>query len=209
LGNGEEFVDTDMNEVCDPKASAINGKIISVVNGEVKEINDNLDRALKIAKTFAVKDETASWKTYTNSTYSYSIKYPSSLSVREFPDTNNGCGFRVVNGDADVIVINYETRATDDFGVPLREYVKNAFKNIQNHESLASNQQISTDSGIIGYETTDNVQSMHSSEMTISLPITYFPPADNNTRSFIEFSLNDQTYTDTYNKMISTFQFTQ
>ncbi|MCL5794834.1 MAG: hypothetical protein M1338_00530 [Patescibacteria group bacterium] len=157
--------------------------------------------------------ETASWKTYTNSTYGYAIKYPSDWAYREYPDTKSGAGFRLASTTSDpaneLITIDLNARPAAQKTQSFAEYVKTAASaSIQGYGDLVSNAPIKTTSGLTGYETTWKVTSMTTQKTETSLPITYFDSKDSNNDT-INVTLVDSKYLDTYNKMLPTFQLTK
>ena len=72
------------------KATNDKNKLQSQIDDLNKQITD-----LKAASTSstsastAITDETASWKTYTNSTYAFSFKYPTSWEARDITSSNS------------------------------------------------------------------------------------------------------------------------
>lgn len=158
-------------------------------------------------------DETASWKTYTNSKYGYSIKYPTNWAYREFPDTESGAGLRLTSTASDpaneLITIDINARPVSQKSQTFSEYVKTAASSsIQGYDSLVSNTPVKTDSGLTGYETTWKVTTLGSQTETISLPITYFD-AKNSSNDTVMVTLIDSKYLEIYNKMIVTFQLAE
>ncbi|MCL5795597.1 MAG: hypothetical protein M1338_04575 [Patescibacteria group bacterium] len=152
------------------------------------------------------------WKTYTNKKYGYSIKYPSNWTYREYPDTKNGAGFRLSTSANDVasevINIAQTARPTSQEALSFENYVKiAATQEIQNYESQVSSTQITTTSGLIGYETTWSVSSLTNNTMTTSLPIAYFNAA--NKKDTVQVTITDKAYLDTYNNMLTTFNLTK
>ena len=51
LGNANNFTDSELQEVCSPKETAIQNKVNSILNGQVSEISNKLDLAVRIANT--------------------------------------------------------------------------------------------------------------------------------------------------------------
>lgn len=159
-----------------------------------------------------VSSPTATWKTYINTKYNYSIKYPDNWTFREFPDTQTGAGFRLANEPNDLnheyISIDISNRSSDLQALPFEEYVKmGAIEEIQNFMSLASIEKIVTEAGLVGYKTTWNVQMMGevSGKTSISSPITYF-----DTKNAIGDTIQVKgniNYLDIYNQMLLTFKF--
>lgn len=151
--------------------------------------------------------------TYTNSKYSFSIQYPDSLVVREFPDTGDGAGFRPVGTAEDpgnevitVQVLERNAAMADD---PLSDYAKTAATlQIQNYEKLNSITPVRTNSGLTGYKTTwmvapmPTLNSTGSGQLTVSEPLTYF---DLKLPSFVMVSLSDSNYASDYEAIIKSF----
>src|SRR5260221_1405311 len=156
-------------------------------------------------------DETANWKTYTNTKHGYSIKYPNDWSFREFSSTKDGAGFyNTASGDVignEPITINFNQRPSNDQSVPFSDYVKiAAIKEIQGFESLVLINLVTTNSGIVGYKTTWNYKTL-AGEAKISLPITYFD-TKLPTGETVQINLGDKNDEQIYNKILSTFKFT-
>lgn len=158
-----------------------------------------------------IADPTANWKTYFNMKYGYSIKYPADWTPREYPDTKTGAAFRPTEAPDDFmsefIQINLNKRDLDSRSVPFADYVKIAApKEIQNYENLASITKIVTKSGIIGYETTWNVQSMMGTGggSGVAGPITYFDSKDDSADT-IQVTLSNEKYKEIYEEMLLTF----
>lgn len=146
-----------------------------------------------------------SLQTYTNSKYGYQITYPSSLKIREFPDTGTGAGFRPADKPADpqyeVITVNVLPKVANEATTPLSEYAKIAAPlEIQNYQKLNSLEEIKTTSGEVGYKTTWLI----AGQRDVSLPITYFALPAPNTYSTVQVSLSDKAYLSQYDQMITT-----
>lgn len=180
---------------------------------------DTADNSAVVKKNSPVTDSAiASWKTYTNTTYKFSIMYPTTWTYREFPDTKTGAGFRLATNAEDpsneFINIDYLQRALDDQTLSFENYVKvAAIHDIEGFEKLVSSTKVTTDSGVVGYTTTWQYRD-HSGALQTSGPITYFPLSDNALTGSIQVSGNVQatpisssTLSD-YNKMVKTFKFT-
>ncbi|MGI5825878.1 MAG: hypothetical protein ACOX50_00520 [Patescibacteria group bacterium] len=156
-------------------------------------------------------DPIADWRTYTNEKYDFSIKYPSSWTFREFPDTKDGAGFRPADKPDDVrsecINIHLLPRAADLVSLPFQEYVaKAAVVEIQNYEHLVSLEEITTNVGIVGYKTTWRVRSLDGEELVTSGPITYFDyPKANGDKIQVAMDKGSDCL-DVYNQMILTFR---
>ncbi len=158
-------------------------------------------------------NQVSDWQTYQNKKYGYQINYPKNWATREFPDTGTGAGFRLTNEPSDpyheFIAIDWGARPSNYCNVSFDEYVKKygAAVEIQNYETLNSISQITTDSGIIGYETTWKYKTFQGEEK-ISLPITYFPSAENNC-SAIRVSLSNANFMKEYDQILVTFKSTK
>lgn len=163
----------------------------------------------------ATVDPTANWKTYINTKHSYSVKYPTNWTFREFPDSQNGAGFRLLEKpneiQYEVININFSNRALDSQNIPFEEYVKKAaIEDIQNYQSLATIDQVVTQTGLVGYKTTWNVIPImgNTTKTYVSLPLTYFD-TKNESGDTVQISLTDGAYLSIYNQVLSTFKFTK
>ncbi len=159
---------------------------------------------------------TADWQTYKNEEFGYSVNYPNTWTFREFPSTKSGAGFRSLSSVEDIAseCINIDARGTaeNEYNAPFEEYVKKAtVVEIQNYEKLNSIKSITTDSGLIGYETTWTYKVINGQEK-VSLPITYFENkkivqvGDNQLKyKTVQISLNNEACGKVYNQMLSTF----
>lgn len=154
--------------------------------------------------------------TYTNSKYGFSVQYPSSLVVREFPDTKDGAGFRP-SGTIDdpvneVITISVLQKNADLVNDPLSEYAKVAASiQIQNYQKLNTIEALKTSSGAIGYKTTWDVLPMPtlgaspSAETTVSLPITYFDLKEASFSSTAQITLENKDFENQYVQIIDSY----
>ena len=154
--------------------------------------------------------------TYTNSKYGFSVKYPGSLVVREFPDSGDGAGFRPIGTSDDpaneVITVSVLQKNADLAQDPLSEYAKVAASvQIQNYQKLNSISPIQTDSGLTGYKTTWDVLPMAilgaspSAQTSVSLPITYFDLKDASSASTVQVSLDDDKFEREYDQIIKSY----
>ena len=162
------------------------------------------------ASIIPTKNPIQNWKTYSNTKYGYSINYPNIWTFREFPDINDGAGFRLSTSINDLknefINIDEMGRGESYQKMVFDEYVKNAGPyEIENYNSLATIEKITTNTGIIGYKVTWNFTDRNGKEQ-VSLPITYFDTKKSNGDT-VQVSLNNKNYLDDYNKMILTFKF--
>ncbi len=155
--------------------------------------------------------------TYTNAKYGFSISYPVSLALREFPDSPTGGGFRPSDKPNDpqyeVITVNVIPKVSD---IPFDEYVKTAAaQEIQNYTHLDSLGEIHTTSGLLGYTTTWQVTSpavfglQPKPKTFISLPITYFDLPKSNPPATVQVWISDPSYMRQYEVMIKSFTLTE
>lgn len=156
--------------------------------------------------------------TYTNSKYGFSIHYPGTLVVREFPDTKDGAGFRPLDKADDpaneVITISVLDKNADLMTDSLEDYAKVAASvQIQNYLKLNSISPVKTNSGLTGYTTTWDVAPITilgaspSAQTSVSLPITYFDLGEASLSATVQISLGDEYYKDIYNQMIKTYSY--
>lgn len=156
------------------------------------------------------------FKTYTNTKFGFSIQYPQTLEVREYPDTNDGAGFRPAGTSEDpvneVIEIRVLEKNADMANDPPEDYAKVAATiQIQNYQKLNSIEPVTTNSGLTGYKTTWMVTptavlgATESGQPTVSLPITYFDLPKAQTPSTVQVTLGDKNYDSDYEAMIKTF----
>lgn len=158
------------------------------------------------------------FKTYTNTKYGFSIQYPETLVVREYPDTKDGAGFRPANTPEDpmneVIDIRVSEKTPDMAKDSLADFAKVAATiEIQNYQKLNSIKELKTNSGIVGYATTWDVidsapaGSSESAKINVSTPITYFDLTKAQEPSTVQVTLGDKNYSSDYEAMIKTFGF--
>ena len=163
-----------------------------------------------------VPPQAPEFKTYTNSKYGFSIQYPETLAVREFPDTGDGAGFRPSDQPEDpqyeVITVSVLQKNADMADDSLADYAKVAATiQIQNYEKLNSIDEVKTGLGLTGYKTTWMVAQMpvlgatSSGALTVSQPITYFDLPKAPTPSTLQVSLSDENYVSDYEAMLKTF----
>lgn len=156
-------------------------------------------------------------QTYTNSKYGFSVQYPETLVVREFPDTKDGAGFRPANTSDDsareIITISVLEKNADLVNDPLFEYAKVAASiQIQNYQKLNTIEAVKTSDGVIGYKTTWDVLPMPilgaspSAQTQVSLPITYFDLKEASLSSTVQISLEDQKYENEYTQIIDSYK---
>lgn len=158
--------------------------------------------------TSIVSIQKEAWRTYKNSKYGYAVDYPADWTLREFPDTQTGAGFKPPDNENEVITIDAMGMVLDDRGViPFSEYVKTAAKNeIQNYKSLATIKEVVTSSGLTGYETTWNVASLRGPAY-VSSPRTYFPLPEKYGQKTLQFTLDFDNYADVYHKMLDSVTY--
>ena len=155
-----------------------------------------------------VATDTATWKTYTNTKYNFSIKYPVSWINQEYSD-GTGTNFASSAASLQSPTVNIRTIAkpTSHLNDSFVNYVPiAAIQELQGYSKLVSNEPVTTTSGLTGYETTWTTTANGQSNQ--SQPITYFQIPNNNAAT-IEIFLNKQEELDTYQQMLSTFQFNQ
>lgn len=122
---------------------------------------------------------TISVKKYTNTKYGYTFDYPSDWEVLGTAiDANIGLAPKGIKDAA--IGFDVSNMVFDDRGViPFSEYAKVAAKNeIQNYNKLSTINTITTNSGLVGYETTWMVApppGASSGSSSESRPMTFFP----------------------------------
>jgi len=154
----------------------------------------------------AIAAQTADWKIYTNSNYNFQIKYPLDWTFREY---NSGAAFYPKDkpNEQGSVVVGFYKRGLDYCKIPFDDYVKIAGPSeIQNYESLNTINQGEASDGTKTYQTTWNYTDLQGVGK-ISLPITYFETKIELCGD-VEMLLNDNNYSDIYNKIISTFKFT-
>jgi len=147
----------------------------------------------------------ATWKTYTNTQYAFSIQYPATWYNSEFTD-KTGSAFASTGIPTATAAQEIKIGAiakVDKENLTFADYVKVAGINEFGYTKLASAKPITTTSGITGYEITWTAQ-----DASESLPITYFE-IPNNTKATIEIFLEKAADLDTYNQMLLSFKVTQ
>jgi hypothetical protein len=154
-------------------------------------------------------EKTDNWQTYTNGDYKLEIKYPAGWTFRDY---NSGAAFFPKDKSTEnetgngYINIGFYKRGANYCKIPFDDYVKIAGPSeIQNYESLNTGEVGINDNGLEFYKITWNYSDFRGNKK-ISSPITYFETSDDLCGS-IEISLNDENYSDIYNKIISTFKF--
>jgi hypothetical protein len=179
-----------------------------------KSVAPVVQTPVPVSKTVpVVQDETAGWKTYTNSKYGYAVKYNNDWVFTEFPEAD-GAKFALKNATATEprdnkahdIVISLMPRAMMDQKIPFADYVKIAgIQEIQNYESLASIEKITTKSGLTGYKATWNVQTMGQpvGNTFVSSPFYYFDSGNKNGDT-IQIRCEGDEFLDACDKMAQT-----
>ena len=151
------------------------------------------------------KGETDNWQTYTNKKYNFEIKYPLDWSVRDY---GTGAAISPKNNVTQDGAVNVEfmARGTDYCKIAFADYVKIAGPSeIQGYKSINTINGFALNDNMGMYQITWNY--LDSSNVgKISLPITYFEEKPEICGD-IEVFLNDNNYSDIYNKIISTFNF--
>lgn len=153
-------------------------------------------------------------KTYTNEKYGYSVSYPGTMNAYQFPDSQSGANF-----DGGIYVVDVSQKGGNPPYPSIDQYAKTAATmEIQNFQKLNSIKTVTTDSGLIGYQTTWivgpppmlNPPTDYQSQTSISAPITYFA-VPNNDSLVLVFRINTDKVSEeqlkTYNEMIKTISF--
>jgi hypothetical protein len=169
--------------------------------------------ATETPKIQTQNEQLSNWNTYTNTKYKFEIKYPADWSVREY-DTGTGAAFfpKAKAGDNTTgngsINIGFYSRGDAYCKIPFEDYVKIAGPSeIQNYESINTINSGVNSNGIPAYQISWNYADSQGVGK-ISLPIVYFTPNDDACGG-IEAFLNDNNYSDIYNNIISSFNFTK
>jgi len=170
----------------------------------------------KIFNPASVVSENTDLVTYKNSKWGYQIKYSKNFSFKEILDGN---GILLIpseysgdNSDGAISITAYHKSGDEITSkMPLSEYAKNAApQEIQNYESLASIETITTTSGDVGYITTWNRSGprMNGVELNTknepSEPITYFDPAEAPYYA-VRVELRDKNYLSEYEQVIKSY----
>ncbi len=155
-------------------------------------------------------------KTYVNATFGYSVTYPGTWTFKAFPDVTTGGNFYPAGKENDpysvIVSISANAKAGSQQSVPLAQYVQiAASQEIQGYLKLESSEEITTASGLIGYETTWTVQPSPilgtnpsaTSAPSLSLPITYFPLPRDMTKT-LQVALADKNYLSDYEMLLTT-----
>lgn len=156
------------------------------------------------------------YNTYLNSKYGFSVEYPTSLEVREFPGSKDGAGFRPAGTPEEpvneVITISVLPKSGDMKNQTLAKYAEvAAISQIQNYQKLNTIEAVKSSGGAIGYKTTWDVLpltilgSSPSGQTKVSLPITYFDLKDEASTSVVQITLNDMKYENQYTKIIDSY----
>lgn len=155
-------------------------------------------------------------KSYTNSKYGYTVAISQGWTYREFPDTQSGIALRPEDTPNDYqsefITVNVMQKPANYRTMPFDDYVKiAAVQEIQGYTKLVSFKEITTQSGIVGYETTWQVTPPPGAEeeqQRISEPITYFP-LPNDAKVTVQISLTNAAYVSSYEALLPTFSYIQ
>lgn len=179
-------------------------------NMQLQKQISGLNKTTATAAPSATPDSTANWKTYSNTKYNYSIKYPNNWSYQE--NANNTAFLGPAPEDYAIgnknILIQVIPRPQNYLNMPFDQYVKIAgIQEIQGYKSLSTINSITAADGTIGYITTWKVSPIIGSGEIETSPITYFS-LPTNKNADLEISLADTTIIDTYKEMLKTFQFT-
>jgi hypothetical protein len=156
-----------------------------------------------------IADNTSDWKIYKNSKYGFSIKYPNTWLNQEYLDaTGSTFATSAANLQSGDVTIRTMAKPTDHVNDLFVNYVPiAAIQEIQGYSALVSNKQLTTTSGVVGYQTTWT-RTYINGQSGVSTPITYFQIPSNNSVT-IQVFLNQQVDLTTYEEMLSTFQLTQ
>ena len=184
--------------------------VVNFKSSSISKISQTNEMVTPTSIVTPTSTPTSNFKTYINKKYSYSIKYLNQWTFREFSEA--GAGFKLISDidkepyPSEFIVVDASGRDAAYLNTSFDEYVKVAgIHEIENYESLASIKKITTDTGLVGYETTWTYINREGIKST-SLPITYFDTA-NSSKYTVQVRLNDENYIDDYHKIISTFTF--
>ncbi|BFD25328.1 MAG: hypothetical protein JST_000668 [Candidatus Parcubacteria bacterium] len=172
-------------------------------------ISDESDTAFKITKSnsSAVADD--SWSTYKNENFSYQIKYPTSLTLKEFLKTGTGGSFIINDEDPiDCLTVSARTAVGPKAELAFDDYVKEAaIQEIQGVTELNSIETITTNTGDSVYKTTWSYKKP-GDDQDKNLAITYLEgPGSVGAENYktIQLILNDSRCEDVYNQMLLTF----
>ncbi|MCX6722607.1 MAG: hypothetical protein NT094_00890 [Candidatus Staskawiczbacteria bacterium] len=147
------------------------------------------------------------WKTYTNTKYSFEIKYPSDWTFREY-DSGVALSPKGKITEQGSINVGFYKRSSEYCKISFDDYVKIAGPSeIQNYESVNTINGGTNQNGIEAYEITWNYNDMQG-HGKISLPITYFNTKPELCGDIEAFS-NDNNYSDIYDNIISSLNFTK
>ena len=172
-------------------------------------ILDESDATFQIVKS----SREINWQTYLNESFGYSLNYPDSLILKEFPETKTGAGFHFgfhLQDEAypECITVSAREAVKNKENLSFDQYVREAaIEEIQNFERLNSIEKITTNSSLDGYKTTWGYTFLGGEE-EISLPITYFEgPGDVQEINYktIQLTLNDTSCEEIYEQMLLTF----
>lgn len=153
---------------------------------------------------------------YKNDKWGYQIEYSKIFSIQELSEGRGVLLIPTVNSidntDGAILITAYHKSGDEVTSkTPLAEYAKNAApQEIQNYESLASIETITTKSGDIGYRTTWNRSGprMNGVELNTndepSEPITYFDPLDAPYYA-VRIELRDTAYASEYEQVIRSY----
>lgn len=161
-----------------------------------------------------------SWETYINEEFGYLIQYPSSLAIREFPDSKTGAAFRPVDSanklENEVISISATSRANNEElqNISFEEYTRLACGyEVQNDVDLNSHEEFKTNAGLIGYLVKCNASRNNESYVSdytarFENNIIYTYPESGISAKFdiVDVYLRDSEYEDLFREMIKTFK---
>jgi len=145
--------------------------------------------------------ETADWRVYKNSKYGFEVNYPKDWLLREY---GTGVAFSPADSGSEAINVGFYERGANYCQIPFDDYIRIAGPaEIQNYTSLNIIDGGISYNGVEMYQARWNYTDSQGVGQ-ISLPITYIEINEELCGS-IEAFLNDNNYSDVYNKIILTF----
>jgi hypothetical protein len=210
---------------CYPKE--IGGPCLPEFNIERENIFDSFVSTFKFKKpidgTLTIKssEETKDWLTYTNAKYGYQLKYPVDWIITSSSDTGVSLSSKSYEP---TVTIRFKSRQIGrdwfwegkfmkDFDIP--EICNFPFEDVITRQVFQSEsvldinsfkRVIIENSQVNAYEATWNYQDMLGGLFYVSNPIVYFEP-ENKVCGHVEISLENKTYSNIFDKILSTFKF--
>jgi len=179
-------------------------------NRDTATLQTQLDELKAPAAATTVVDETADWKTYVNTTYGYSIKYPTNF---DSSVTDNGASFFNVGSDKTNWIISMgkvdlmAVREIEIGGVlekarsvTFEQFVSNDLPG-QGTSKIENVKKISVDPGIV-YLVTYSGQTMKGDALT-----SYYAYYDLGNNQYLMMMLNGSVNLAIFEKMLPTFKF--